>query len=236
MAMAENKNKPTFVANSGQVDRDFDILDIDSLDIESFLANPVMLTEHNRSKLPIGYWDIEKADGQLLAVPNFASTEAAKEMQTLVEDKAIRALSVGFRPNPDSSYENEHGGFTFKNAELVEISFVAIPADPRATRIKSHGAEAPEAPKADEIIRKEAKMTIKKKNENPPEDEAKEANPLEERLAAVEAALADLLARLEEASKAEDEIEDVEDVEDEDSEDEIEDEEKALEMLLLALK
>lgn len=203
-----------FVAATSDLDRDGDRLDVATLRLDHFASNPIMLAQHDRHT-PIGTWEVYLEDGRLMAEPRFASTATAQEYAALVDEEVIRAVSVGFAPDPETTTKNEHGGFDFVGAELCEISLVSVPANPRAIRAKSA---------TDPLIRKENAMTVKKpaaitktKSEEAPPSETKELDPeaLEARLVALEERLAALEAASEPEEKAEGDEEETDEPDDE---------------------
>lgn len=223
---------PTFCLATNSLDRDKDRLDVSSLDLDFFLANPIMLAGHNRDK-PIGTWEnIRIEDGKLLAEPNFANTPLGQEYKQLVADRVIRTASVGFSPAPDSSPENEAGGRDFSNAELLEVSLVTVPANREALRVK----DAPVT-----TMRKDFSLMAIKTKSNEPELEKQESEEkeaaLEDVLAALQA-LADRVSALEAAANEDVEAEDDSDSEEkEEGEDkELDEEEKAFALLASILK
>lgn len=116
----------------------------------AFELNPVLLASHDYNSLPIGkVTKLEKSNDGLSFKAKFAKTAAAEEAWTIVRDLGLAAFSVGFIPK---AYEEltpgdaqKHGydisGLTkdrikvYTDIELLEISLVAVPANPRATAV-----------------------------------------------------------------------------------------------------
>ena len=227
---------PVFVAATSELDRDFDRIDVASLRLDNFTANPILLANHDRD-CPLGTWEVSVEGGQLLASPRFASTAKAQEWKTLVDEGVIRGVSVGFRPSDDSP-KNAEGGRDFHGAELLEISLVTIPANPSALRVKGGNSDT-----AASYLHKDFAMTIQTKptapapapvtkNEAPPEEAAKDAGEaiaaLTESLAALGARVDALEAALADQAKA---AEEQETDDEEASEEDPTDEEKSLDVL-----
>lgn len=238
-----SNSRPVFTLSTRKLDRDNDRVDVDSLQLEEFLRNNVMLWSHNRDQI-LGVWeDVRIEDGKLLATPRFASTAMAQEAKTLVEEGIVKAVSIGFRPDPEGTTQNEFGGNDYRNAQVLEASLVAIGANPEALRVKS--ANTNNAPLA--IMRKDFSiMAVKRKtqkNEEPElekqDDEEEKEATLEDVLAALQS-LADRVSALEAAANEDVEAEDdsdSEEKEDEDEEDKDSDEEeKAFALLASILK
>lgn len=119
------------------VDRSFDVVKPDGADLKNYLANPVVLWAHDRSALPIGkavrVWT--DANG-IKAEVEFAGHPFAKEVEALVRAGIVRAASIGFRPLPDgvkaANDPERAGGLDFEKWELLEFSFVPVPANAEA--------------------------------------------------------------------------------------------------------
>ena len=125
------------IMTTDKKDRDGEIIKIDGWNFENFMKNPVVLYGHN-------YWWLENIIGrvdkiyrtgnQWIAEGKFASQEAnpkAQMVRRLYDEKIIQSVSVGFiikgrDPTDDS---------IITSAELIELSFVPIPANPDAVDI-----------------------------------------------------------------------------------------------------
>jgi len=127
-----------FVMSSDDVDRMGDIIDIDGVDLAAFAKNPVALWNHD-SGSPIGTWeDVRKISGQLrgrLVLAAAGTSSLIDRVRQLIEQRIIRAVSVGFKPLEMSALK-ETGGLRFTRSELLECSVVAVPANANALRIK----------------------------------------------------------------------------------------------------
>lgn len=139
-AYQDSKDPWTFVASSEAVDRYGDIIAADGWDLRAFKKNPIALWQHNASQ-PIGNWqDVRVEDDRLIArlvmvKPGISSI--ADMLRGMVEERVIRAVSVGFRPTGKAepildSKGQPTGGLRFTKQELMEISLVSVPANPEA--------------------------------------------------------------------------------------------------------
>lgn len=104
-------------------------------------TKPVMLWQHNPSE-PIGVWDNLAEDGKGLKGTGRLVMETAKgrEAYALLKAGAMRGLSIGYREiNADQDGNNR----ILKELDLLEISVVTFPAQPRAsvTSVKSERME-----------------------------------------------------------------------------------------------
>lgn len=101
--------------------------------LADFLDKGIMLFMHDWWSLPVGKWlkaDIVPDKG-LYVEGVLLPTTAGKDIQVLVEHKAIKNLSVGFRVRQDE-YDYDKEERTITDLELLEISLLVIPANPTA--------------------------------------------------------------------------------------------------------
>ncbi len=110
--------------------------------LDAFRRNPVILFAHNPRELPIGRAEaIDVVDGQLRAVIRFAPTNRGEEVYQLFRSGMLSAFSVGFRPGTVRTEQRD--GREIKilaDNELLEISAVAIPANPEALAVEVRSA------------------------------------------------------------------------------------------------
>lgn len=150
------------VASSGNVDRLGDTIDPKGWYLKNYKKNPVILWSHSTGGLgspavpPVGKADkiwIEN-DKELKIKGHFADTPFAQELKTLVEGGFLNAVSVGFLPLLEEKkgdieiegkmyrratddeiqkgiYDSEFGE-QFTKQELLEVSWVSVPALPQA--------------------------------------------------------------------------------------------------------
>lgn len=127
----DEKNRTvTFVVSDGNVDRHGESLNPNGWMVKNYMNNPVVLFGHKYDELPIGktikFW-VENAN-EVLATIEMATHEYAEKVWTLIKGGFLKATSVGFIPKE----LDEKGEFTWSQMELLEISVVPIPANPRA--------------------------------------------------------------------------------------------------------
>jgi len=120
-------------------DRDGDVVLQDGIDITNYMNNPVVLFGHNYWDLPIGKTiEIIREATQTIAKGVFASAEAnpfAQQVRKLYDAGIIKTASIGFIPR-------EYEGNLITKCELLEWSFVPVPANPEALdNAKSAGLE-----------------------------------------------------------------------------------------------
>lgn len=126
----EIKGNGTFkvIATTSSVDRDGESILVEGWTFENFMKNPIILFGHN-------YWDMcciigaatnITVQGKEVVVEGvFANTEEGQYIRQLYDDGILKTVSVGFIPL-------ERQANIITKAELLEISFVPVPANPEA--------------------------------------------------------------------------------------------------------
>lgn len=140
---AQDSGSFEVVVSTADIDRQGESVDQNGWDLAFYKMNPVVLWAHDYWALPIGITDeIEVQGDKLVAKGRFAPEEAnpfAQQVRRLYDLKIIRATSVGFIP------KNQEGG-NILAAELLEFSFVPVPANPLAlslSKIQNLGLNLP---------------------------------------------------------------------------------------------
>lgn len=114
------------IITTENVDRMGEVIKSDGWELDNYMKNPVVLWAHKHSD-PIGIaTSVERVNGQLIAKGKFAPKSAsplAQQIRELYDLGIIRATSVGF-------IEKEREGNLITKAELLEFSFVSVPANP----------------------------------------------------------------------------------------------------------
>ncbi len=131
-----NPNEPEMIVTTKDRDRDDDRLMPEGADLTAFRKNPALLWGHDYSELPIGTVEriSAEADQGLRARWRWLEGDArAERVKNAWRQGVVRAASVGFIPRREEP--NEFGGRDVIAWELLEISLVAIPANPFATRV-----------------------------------------------------------------------------------------------------
>lgn len=163
-----------FVASDETVDRHGEVIAVDGWKLENFKENPTLLWAHDQKHPKIGNAEsigFKTIDGKkkLVFKPAFhKKDELSRLISELVEDGWINSVSVGFMP-----LEYDRDTDTITKSELLEISFVNVPANPSARQVaKEKGFD-------DEIIKTLIPETEEEKKElrlKELEEEIKEAN------------------------------------------------------------
>lgn len=111
------------------LDRAGERLRPEGCDFSNFQKYSPMLIGHDYYNLPVGKWvNFRLEDGQILGDPVFSKTERAKEVVQLVEDDCAPAVSVGLIVKR----RNEGDPTIIEEWELLEVSWVSVPANPNA--------------------------------------------------------------------------------------------------------
>lgn len=114
--------------------RDGHMLDTAGLVLDHYQGNPIVLWQHD-PKEPVGNADEVRVVGAtVVARVKFAPvgiSETADKVRGLVKAGVVRAVSVGFEPLAGEPLDPQRprGGQRFTAWDLLEFSFVTIPAD-----------------------------------------------------------------------------------------------------------
>src|SRR5690606_7233450 len=118
-------------------DRYGDIVEPEGWVLSNFKKNPIALFGHN-SNFPVGRWEnLRVEDGKLvgkLVLAKRGTSYRLDEVIELVEQRILRAVSVGFRPLKSEPIDADkpYGPQRYKKHELLETSVVSVPANPAA--------------------------------------------------------------------------------------------------------
>ncbi len=121
------------IVSTEDVDRHGEVILASGWDLANYKANPVVLWAHDYSSLPIGICTEVAVEGDKLhAKGKFVTTEFAQQVRALYDQGAISATSVGL-------IAEEMQGNTITKAELLEFSFVPVPANPFCLTLEKAG-------------------------------------------------------------------------------------------------
>jgi len=134
----EKENEYRVLASTSAIDRHGDSVDQNGWILNNYLKNPVMLWAHKYDELPVAKATIvEVTDKGLEMAFEFASAEGnpkAQQIKTLYDEGYLNAVSVGFIPM-------ERNGNSITKSELLEVSFVPVPANQEALRLAMKGMD-----------------------------------------------------------------------------------------------
>lgn len=204
------------VISTEHPDRMQDVIKQDGWQLERYKANPIVLWGHDYKQLPIGvctnlYVGEYEGKSALIAEGKFADHEFAQVIRKLYDSKIVRATSVGFIPKKF----DEHDMSIITIAELLEFSFVSVPANPYAlSTLSSEGYSQAEIGTlfAKSILNlniKEGETIDEVIDETDPEEETLSEEPTEEKDA--EEVPEEVEVENDETEASEDELEEVED-------------------------
>jgi HK97 family phage prohead protease len=128
---AADKDSGTFevVISTENLDRYQEVIKLDGWELDHYIKNPVVLWGHDHKLLQIGKaTSVEIKDGKLVAKGKFAGHAHAQEIRRLYDAGIVNATSVGF-------IAKEYEGNLITKSELLEFSFVSVPANPYALRL-----------------------------------------------------------------------------------------------------
>ena len=131
------------VGSTNVIDRMGDIIDQSGWDLKAYKKNPVILWGHNvkEERLPIGkalkVWlaNRGKKTARLMFKVKFDLQDSfAAEIFRKIKDGFINTVSVGFLPKEWEELDPDDfmGGRKYTKQELLELSFVPVPANPEA--------------------------------------------------------------------------------------------------------
>lgn len=143
----DEPNTILVVASSADVDRYGDIVDQDSWQLTNYRANPVILFAHNSHCPPVGRAVVEVVEGKLLARILFdvcPENAMGRLMAAQYAGGFMSTVSVGFRSYrqvsraqlPLDDVRRGDRGMVLYDNELLEISCVPIPANPKAVAMR----------------------------------------------------------------------------------------------------
>jgi len=119
------------IASTGVIDRHGESVNPQGWLLDNFKKNPVVLIAHDYRSLPIGKAvKVWVEDEKLQAYIQIADTQEGREVFYLIENGFLNTVSVGFIPTKYGVSGQDP--YTIMEAELLEISFVAVPANPEA--------------------------------------------------------------------------------------------------------
>lgn len=123
------------VVSTSDQDRQGEKVNQNGWDLTFYKGNPVVLWAHDYASLPIGVCtSIGLVDGKLVAEGKWAPADAnpfAQQVRRLYDLGMVRATSVGFIPKE----WDEKDSSSITKQELLEFSFVPVPANPMALTI-----------------------------------------------------------------------------------------------------
>lgn len=127
-----------FIASTADVARDGMIINADAWQLDNYRANPVFLFAHDYTAPPIGQVqqiDVEK--DRLVADVTFDADPFSQLVRAKYLSGSMRAVSVGWN-TIEMAPGNGNEPMRVTKADLLDVSAVPVPADPKA--LKQHSA------------------------------------------------------------------------------------------------
>jgi phage head maturation protease len=141
------------IASDESVDRYGDIIRAAHWDLTAYKANPVVLFQHKSENI-VGTADVRIVGKRLIAdieLADAGTSAIVDAVRALVAQKILKASSVGFRPTVEPNVLRDAKndmitGYEYIGQELLELSLVAVPANPKAVSLlKSFPTEVQQA-------------------------------------------------------------------------------------------
>ena len=126
---SDDKVKISGYASTDTKDRAWDVIlpEAWAKGLDNYKKNPILLFNHNYSE-PIGKTTSIDITDKGLFIEAEISKAGASKVASLIEDEVLKAFSVGFSCK-DAEYDSATDTFVIKEAELYEVSVVAVPCN-----------------------------------------------------------------------------------------------------------
>jgi HK97 family phage prohead protease len=130
------------VVSTDVLARDGAIIEPSGWELENYQSNPVVLWSHDDDQMPVARCvEIAVEDGKLRAVAEFDEDDPdAMRLFRKIQRGFVNACSVRWHPLEWETREMDgREVVVFTRQELLEFSFVVVPADPLALIVRSDG-------------------------------------------------------------------------------------------------
>lgn len=155
----DGKRVYTFLATTEAVDRQNEILSLDGWELDNYRRNPVVIDSHNYGGIEniVGTAsEVRQTERGLEVDISFNMTPRGRLAEQLVEEGNLRAVSVGFISKEMEWDSKGAGPAKHTKKELLEISVVAVPANPEALRLRDLQARQVHPPRRTPIADEDA--------------------------------------------------------------------------------
>lgn len=137
------------ICSTPDADRAGDVVMAEGIELSAYNANPVVLWNHDTDYPIARCVEIGVKGGQLEALVQFppeGDDATADRIYKLIKAGVVNATSIGFQPVKADPIKG--GGYKFTASELMEFSFVSVPANANALVVeRSHAHATKDAPK-----------------------------------------------------------------------------------------
>lgn len=129
-----------YVASDESVDRYGDVIRVAGWELKHYRANPIILFAHQKDN-PVGtaakVWVEDKKLMVRIKMADEGTSPFIDTLRKLLDQKIVRAVSVGFLPTKQPNYIRDEKndtitGVEYVGQELLENSLVTVPANPMA--------------------------------------------------------------------------------------------------------
>jgi HK97 family phage prohead protease len=136
---ADDDNPLEFVLSDDSPDRLGDVIEQDGWQLGNFRKNPIALFGHD-TRFIVGQWrNVRVVDDELRGQLDLMEpvSDRQREIVAAVDAGILRAVSVGFRPIKAEAIDEDEpfSGVRFLEQELIEVSLVAVGANPNALQV-----------------------------------------------------------------------------------------------------
>lgn len=133
---AVGENEIEIIGSTPVRDRMDEVISMDGWDLKNWKKNPVILAGHDYTAPAIGRGKVRKSDNKLVfrvEFPEEGVYPLADIYRKLYKGGFMKASSVGFLPTEWQDGDGKKEPYrTFTKQELLELSLVAVPANPEA--------------------------------------------------------------------------------------------------------
>lgn len=145
------------ICSAPEIDRMGELVMQDGIDLTAYLTNPVVLWQHDPAQPIARAIEISVKGGcltSLVQFPPVGTSPKADEIYGLVCAGVVNATSIGFDPvtMTPADASNPRGAQIYSAVELVEFSFVSIPAV-RGALVQEKSARRPALSRRSALLR-----------------------------------------------------------------------------------
>lgn len=121
-------------------------------------TSPLMFWMHQPDQVPGVWLEVEEDREGLYVHGELLDTQLGKEMHTLLTHKAVRGLSIGYRPE-EVDFDRD-GHRLLKQVEVMEVSIVSMAMNPLArieaakARLSARGEYVPTEREFEQVLRR----------------------------------------------------------------------------------
>ncbi len=147
----------TIVASDETLDRYNEVVPLDAWDLKNFKKNPILLVNHDyKVENVVGRArNLKLDDNALTFTPDFHSiTQLARDVSEMVKQGILKTVSVGFLPHMPAKDGDRPSN------ELLEISFVPIPANPSAMALAMKSIDDEQKKAVEEWVEKQKSTEV----------------------------------------------------------------------------